>query len=185
MLLCITLPAVLLLVLTVRLSAGPLDITPAVRLLMPIPVAHGLKHEDIIGGLSAGHVRMGWNALHEGLRAPLVIWVEDVAIRRRNGEMADTLRRGRITIDSPALAHGRVRILELSASHGRLRFARNREGKFGLDLGPDTPYPRSGRRNRRRWIWTGCARRSCPTRMSPLPTAGAGAPGGWARPMPG
>jgi len=140
-LLCITLPAVLLLVLTVRLSAGPLDITPAVRLLMPIPVAHGLKHEDIIGGLSAGHVRMGWNALHEGLRAPLVIWVEDVAIRRRNGEMADTLRRGRITIDSPALAHGRVRILELSASHGRLRFARNREGKFGLDLGPDTPYP--------------------------------------------
>ncbi|BAK83498.1 AsmA-like C-terminal region-containing protein [Komagataeibacter medellinensis] len=140
-LVCITLPAVLLLVLTLRLSAGPLDITPVIRLLMPIPVAHGLKHEDIIGGLSAGHVRMGWNAVHEGLRAPLVIWVEDVTIRRRNGELADSLRRGRLTIDSPALVHGRVRILELSASHGRLRFARSKAGKIGLDLGPDTPYP--------------------------------------------
>ncbi|KON66279.1 hypothetical protein KOEU_02520 [Komagataeibacter europaeus] len=139
-LLCITLPAVLLLVLTVRLSAGPLDVTPVVSLLMPLPVAHGPTHDDIIGTLSAGHVRMGWNAVHEGLRAPLVIWVEDVRIQRRDGQMADTLRRGRLTLDSPALFHGSVRILELSVSHGRLKLARNKEGKFGLDLGPDTPY---------------------------------------------
>ncbi|MHC0613614.1 AsmA-like C-terminal region-containing protein [Komagataeibacter oboediens] len=140
-LLCITLPAVLLLGLTVRLSAGPLDVTPVVSLLMPLPVAHGLRHQDIIGSLSAGHVRMGWNAVHEGLRAPLVIWVEDVRIQRRDGQVADTLRRGRLTLDSPALFHGSVRILELSASHGRLKLARNSQGKFGLDLGPDTPYP--------------------------------------------
>ncbi|GBQ39550.1 hypothetical protein AA0614_1713 [Komagataeibacter saccharivorans NRIC 0614] len=140
-LLCITLPAVFLLVLTVRLSAGPLDVTPAIRLFMPIPVAHGLRHEDIIGGLSAGHVRVGWNALHGGIRAPFVIWVEDVRIQRHDGSLADTLRRGRITLDSPALFHGSVRILELSVSQGRLRLARNADGKFGLDLGPNTPYP--------------------------------------------
>ncbi|AQU86970.1 hypothetical protein B0W47_05160 [Komagataeibacter nataicola] len=140
-LLCITLPAVLLLVLTMRLSAGPLEVTPVVRLFMPLPVAHGRKHEDIIGSLSAAHVRLGWNAMHEGLRAPFVIWVEDVRIARRDGIVADTLRRGRITLDSPALAHGIVRILELSVSHGRLQLARSHEGKIGLDLGPDTPYP--------------------------------------------
>ncbi|GAB6966608.1 hypothetical protein JCM25156A_06450 [Komagataeibacter kakiaceti JCM 25156] len=143
-LLCITLPAIALLVLTLRLSAGPLDVTPLVRLLMPIPVAHGLGHDDILGGLSAGHVRVGWNALHEGLRAPLVIWVEDVRIQRNNGALVDTLRRGRITLDSPALVHGNVRIIELSAMHGRLRLARGLDGKFGLDLGPGTPFPSPG-----------------------------------------
>ncbi|RFD20696.1 hypothetical protein DY926_04465 [Komagataeibacter melaceti] len=143
-LLCITLPALMLLVLTLRLSAGPLDVTPAVRLLMPIPVAHGLKHDDILGGLSAGHVLVGWNALHEGVRAPLVIWVEDVRIQRTDGTQADTLRRGRIVLDSAALVHGDVRIIELSVAHGRLRLARGMDGKFGLDLGPGTPYPSTG-----------------------------------------
>ncbi|NPC89559.1 hypothetical protein HNH97_11680 [Gluconacetobacter entanii] len=139
MLACIVVPAVLLLVLTLRLSAGPIDVTPVVRMMTPLSVLHGPGTDRRQGRLTVQHVRIGWNALHAGIRTPLDVWADDVAIMSANGTIANSIHHGHVVLDTPALVHGDVVLERLSVSDVHLALARNRSGDIGLDLGPGTP----------------------------------------------
>lgn len=136
---CIVLPAVLLLALTLRLSTGPIDVTPMVRMMTPLSVLHGPGASRRQGRLTVRQVRLGWNALHAGIRSPLEVWADGLSIMSADGTLANSIEHGHVVLDTPALVHGDVVLEQLSVTGVRLALARNPEGDIGLDLGPGTP----------------------------------------------
>ncbi|WP_239019400.1 AsmA-like C-terminal region-containing protein [Novacetimonas pomaceti] len=136
---CIVLPAALLLVLTLRLSTGPIDVTPVVRLMTPLSVVHAPDPTGRLGRLTVGRVLVGWNALHAGIRAPLEVWASDVTIMNADGSISNRISHGHVVVNTPALVHGDVVLHHLSVSDVHLTLERSTDGEIGIDLGPDIP----------------------------------------------
>ncbi|GBQ88687.1 hypothetical protein AA13595_2455 [Gluconacetobacter johannae DSM 13595] len=133
------LPVVGLAVLGLRLSMGPMDVTPLARLALPATIVPGDAGRPAAARLDAARVRIGWDVLHGGLAAPVDLSADGLRLLRADGVVADRIGSARVVLAGAALVHGRVAPLTIALSAVRLALRRRADGSVALDLGPATP----------------------------------------------
>lgn len=120
-----------------RLSAGPIDVTAAVRDLAVsdrLPVAVGVRRATL-----------GWAGLQEGLAAPLVLALDGFSVAGGPGAAPlDRVERLAIALSPGALLRLRVAPFSIAAAHGGLRLHRRADG--GIEFAPGVPLDRASGR---------------------------------------
>lgn len=135
----VAVPVVGLVVLGLRLSMGPVDVTPLVRLALPATIVPGGAGRPAAARLEAGRVRIGWDVLHRGLVAPVDIQADGLRLLRADGVVADRIGSMRVVLAGAPLLHGRIALLTMDLSSVRLALRRGAGGAIALDLGSATP----------------------------------------------
>ncbi|MGO2957675.1 MAG: AsmA-like C-terminal region-containing protein [Acetobacter sp.] len=124
--------------LLVRMTFGPVNITPVVRPFLPLTVQEGAHGHPPAATLTLKHAQIRWNGLHDGLGAPLVLSLRNVQMIKADHSAPDIIEHADATLDPLALARGAIglRMLDVSGVHLALR--RGKDGSVTLAaLKPD------------------------------------------------
>ncbi|MBB2190007.1 hypothetical protein HLH34_08490 [Gluconacetobacter azotocaptans] len=135
----VAVPVVGLVALGLRLSMGPMDVTPLARLALPATVVPGGVGRPAAARLDMARVRIGWDVLHRGLAAPVDISADGLRLLRADGAVADRIGAAHVVLAGAPLVHGRVAPLAIDLSSVRLALRRRADGSIALDLGEATP----------------------------------------------
>lgn len=136
-LLCIVgVPLLCIVAFLIRLSYGPLEITPLVHRFTPIVLVPGKANAPPAASLDVEHVYLGWNGLHRGVRARFFMRFANAHILNAQDQIIDTVRNSMVVLRTRALMKGEVSVDSIVLEGADMHLVRQPDGNFGLDV-PD------------------------------------------------
>ncbi|AQS85791.1 MAG: AsmA-like C-terminal region-containing protein [Acetobacter aceti] len=116
------------------MMAGPVNISPLLRFVLPVRIVGGVKGQPPRGRLDIGHASLRWTGLLDGFGSPVRLELRDVTILDATGRVADRIDAGAIALDAFPLFHGRLAITDFSLTGAHLALRRDAQGSVDLDL---------------------------------------------------
>jgi hypothetical protein len=120
------------------MMVGPVNISPLLRLALPVRIVGGGKGQPPRGRLDIGHASLRWTGLRDGFGSPVLLELRDVIVLDATGRVADRIDAGAIALDAFPLLHGRLSVTDFRVSGARIALRRDAQGDVDLDL-PGTP----------------------------------------------
>lgn len=111
----------------IALWFGPINLTPFLRPFFPLVIA-GDEQIDIKSA------QLAWLKADLHRKAAIHLTVQDLQVRRANGQLADTLKSGRLSMTAGPLLHGKLNLLNLSLDGAHITLLRHENGEITPDL---------------------------------------------------
>ncbi|MFT8719079.1 AsmA-like C-terminal region-containing protein [Acetobacter sp.] len=125
------------------MMAGPVNVTPLLRLALPVKIVGGAPGQPPRGRLDIGHASLRWTGLRDGLGSPVLLELADITVLDSSNQVADRIASGAIALDGPALLQGRIAPTNLQIKGASVALRRDAQGDVDLDL-PGAPSGKKG-----------------------------------------
>ncbi|TCS31935.1 AsmA-like protein [Acetobacter aceti NBRC 14818] len=116
------------------MMVGPVNISPLLRLALPVKIVGGGKGQPARGRLDIGHASLRWTGLRDGFGSPVLLELRDVTILDATGKVADRVDAGAIALDAFPLFHGSLSVTDFRVTGAHIALRRDAQGDVDLDL---------------------------------------------------
>lgn len=116
------------------MMVGPVNISPLLRLALPVKIVGGGRGLPPRGRLDIGHASLRWTGLRDGFGSPVLLELRDVTILDATGRVADRIDAGAIALDAFPLFHGRLSVTDFRVTGAHIALRRDAQGDVDLDL---------------------------------------------------
>lgn len=120
-----------------RMALGPINVTPLVRPFLPVTVISGSKKQPPVATLGLNRAYLEWNGLRDGFTSPVMLVLQDIAVKGPDRTVVDTVHEAHVTLDTLALLHGGIALRAVELEGVNLALRRGKNGAVGFDF--DTP----------------------------------------------